>query len=130
MTTKACIVCTGNTGGDAIELRRGRGKHGTELPVEADTLLARSSHTEFSVGPEGMWIHLTGTHGDESYFGDIEVRVEAPEWKPPSDEALGRDAYAAYCEAVGGTSYTDTPLPSWEQLGERQKKGWAAASLP
>ena len=30
-------------------------------------------------------------------------------------------AYAAYCAAVGGKTFDDRPLPTFEQLGDRQK---------
>ena len=43
---------------------------------------------------------------------------------------MGRAAYAAYCEAVGGTTYDGKPLPAFDDLDERQQKGWAAAALP
>ena len=37
-------------------------------------------------------------------------------------------AYAAYCAAVGGKTFDDRPLPTFEQLGDRQKDGWLAAA--
>ena len=36
--------------------------------------------------------------------------------------------YAAYCAAVGGTKFDGTPLPTFDELGERQKAGWEAAA--
>ncbi len=37
-------------------------------------------------------------------------------------------AWDAYAEAVGGKTFDDKPLPSWEELGDRQKAGWQAAA--
>lgn len=42
-------------------------------------------------------------------------------------KTLGQTAYEAYCDGVGGKTFDDKPLPTWEQLGERQKAGWEAA---
>lgn len=36
--------------------------------------------------------------------------------------------YAAYCAAVGGTTFDGRPLPTFDQLGDRQKDGWAAVA--
>lgn len=36
--------------------------------------------------------------------------------------------YLAYCAAVGGKTFNDQPLPTFEQLGDRQKEGWKAAA--
>ena len=41
---------------------------------------------------------------------------------------LGESAYAAYCKAVGGTTFDGKPLPTFQQLGERQQAGWAKAA--
>ncbi len=45
-----------------------------------------------------------------------------------SFEQLGQAAYAAYCKAVGGTTFDGKPLPSFSQIGERQQAGWVEAS--
>ena len=36
-------------------------------------------------------------------------------------------AWAAYARAVGGKTFDGKPLPTWEQLGEVQKRGWVEA---
>ena len=43
-------------------------------------------------------------------------------------DALPRQAWNAYREAVGGLAYDGKPLPDWEQLGERQRIGWRVAA--
>lgn len=50
-----------------------------------------------------------------------------------SFEQLAQSAYAAYCKAVGGTAFDSTlqqpkPLPTYQQLGQRQQAGWVAAT--
>lgn len=40
----------------------------------------------------------------------------------------GQRAYDAYCGKVGGTTYDGKPLPTWDELGERQRVGWEAAA--
>ena len=39
----------------------------------------------------------------------------------------GRAAYARYSKAVGGKTFDGRPMPAWDELGEKQKKGWMAA---
>ena len=39
-----------------------------------------------------------------------------------------RIAWKAYAETVGGTTFDNKPLPSFDDLGERQKVGWKAAA--
>lgn len=50
--------------------------------------------------------------------------------KPTNEgyEQEGQDAWRAYAAEVGGTAYNGEPLPTWEQLGERQRNGWRAAA--
>lgn len=40
-------------------------------------------------------------------------------------EEFGKFAYESYCESVK-TTFDNRTLPTWEQLGERQKEGWNA----
>lgn len=40
----------------------------------------------------------------------------------------GAIAYAAYASAVGGTAHDGRPLPTYEELGDRQRDGWEAAA--
>jgi hypothetical protein len=42
--------------------------------------------------------------------------------------SAGSLCYAAYCAAVGGTTFNDQPLPTFDELGDRQKAGWEAAA--
>ncbi|MET8982150.1 hypothetical protein ABZX85_41860 [Streptomyces sp. NPDC004539] len=44
----------------------------------------------------------------------------------PSD--LGRRAYTAYGEAVGGLTHDGRILPTWEDLGEQIQTAWMAAA--
>lgn len=44
------------------------------------------------------------------------------------NEQLARIAWDAYAVAVGGKTFDGKPLPTYEQLGETQKAGWAAAA--
>lgn len=39
-----------------------------------------------------------------------------------------KNAYTAYVAKVGGTTFDGRPLPTFEELGDRQKEGWAAAA--
>lgn len=39
-----------------------------------------------------------------------------------------KNTYAAYVKAVGGTTFDGRPLPTFEELGDRQKAGWQAAA--
>lgn len=43
----------------------------------------------------------------------------------PSD---GQIAWEAYAKAVGGLTYDGKPLPTWDELGDRQKEGWEKAA--
>lgn len=43
--------------------------------------------------------------------------------------SAGAVAYAAYCVGVGGLTFDNKPLPTFEQLGERQRAGWEAAAV-
>ena len=36
--------------------------------------------------------------------------------------------YEAYAEKVGGATFDGNPLPKFEDLGDRQKDGWAASA--
>ncbi len=42
--------------------------------------------------------------------------------------ASGQAAYAVYSKAVGGTTFDDRPLPSFDQLGQRQQAAWQAVA--
>ena len=42
--------------------------------------------------------------------------------------SLGQKAYEAYCAAVGGTTFDGKPLPTFQELGDRQRAGWEAAA--
>ena len=46
-----------------------------------------------------------------------------------TNESLGKTAYAAYTEAVGGTTWDDKPMPMWDELNDRQRDGWIAAAV-
>ena len=41
-----------------------------------------------------------------------------------SKKASGQMAYSVYAAAVGGTTFDNRPLPTFEQLGERQQQAW------
>jgi hypothetical protein len=43
-------------------------------------------------------------------------------------DALGQIAWEAYAKAVGGKSFDDKPLPTWDELGDRQRHGWGVAA--
>ena len=43
-------------------------------------------------------------------------------------EQLGRRAFDAYTAAVGGTTYDGHPISPWEELEDRQRRGWIAAA--
>jgi hypothetical protein len=47
---------------------------------------------------------------------------------PQQENTLGKTAYAAYCEAVGGQTHDGQPTPAWENLGPRIQNGWRAAA--
>lgn len=40
-----------------------------------------------------------------------------------------QSAWAAYAVAVGGKTFDGKPLPTWEQLGLPQRRGWVAAAI-
>jgi hypothetical protein len=37
-------------------------------------------------------------------------------------------AWEVYAKTVGGKTFDGKPLPTWNELGELQKKGWQAAA--
>jgi hypothetical protein len=39
-------------------------------------------------------------------------------------EDLTQHAYAAYVEAVGGTTWDGKPIPKWNEIKDRQREGW------
>ena len=41
----------------------------------------------------------------------------------------GQIAYEAYCVGVGGKTFDDKELPTWEELGERQKNWWGKVGI-
>lgn len=43
-------------------------------------------------------------------------------------DGLARSAYDAYGRAVGYKNFQGKPMPEWDQLGEKVKAGWRAAS--
>ena len=43
-------------------------------------------------------------------------------------QELGKLAWDTYAETVGGTTFDGKPLPTWEELGQRQRDGWTAAA--
>ena len=45
------------------------------------------------------------------------------------NKSLGQIGYEAYCVGVGGKTHDDRPLPTWNELDERQKRGWEDASI-
>ena len=45
-----------------------------------------------------------------------------------SNSTSGRQAYNVYAAQVGGTTFDDRPLPTFDQLGERQQKAWQAVA--
>lgn len=51
----------------------------------------------------------------------------------PENEALARDMYDAYCEAVGGKAFNGDPLPNsnkffTDQRKEKQSNAWIVAA--
>lgn len=40
---------------------------------------------------------------------------------------IGRNAYNAFCAAVGGQTFDGKPLPNWAELDAQRQAGWAAA---
>ena len=46
---------------------------------------------------------------------------------PYRSERDGRAAYARYSKAVGGKIFDGRDMPTWDALGETQKRGWMAA---
>jgi len=45
-----------------------------------------------------------------------------------TEQTEAKAAWKAYAVAVGGKTFDGKPLPTWDELGERQKKGWIAAA--
>lgn len=43
-------------------------------------------------------------------------------------KTLGQHAWEEYVIAVGGKTYDDKPLPTWYDLGVRQREGWDRAA--
>lgn len=43
--------------------------------------------------------------------------------------SLGRTAFEAYVESVGGTTYDGGHIPAWEKLTDAVRQGWSAAAL-
>lgn len=46
-----------------------------------------------------------------------------------SPEDLARGAYAAYGDSVGGLNYQGLPMPTFENLTDKIRSAWIAASL-
>lgn len=44
-----------------------------------------------------------------------------------TEERDGRTAYTAYRDEVGGIAYDGGPIPAWEDLPDRARRGWLAA---
>ena len=49
-----------------------------------------------------------------------------PEPRSPAEH--GQQAYQRYTAGVGGTTFDGKPLPTWDDLGDRQKAGWCATA--
>ena len=43
-------------------------------------------------------------------------------------KSLGQLAWEAYAKSVGGLTFDGKPLPTWLELGDRQRLGWEAAA--
>ena len=43
-------------------------------------------------------------------------------------KSLGQLAWEAYSRGVGGLTFDEKPLPTWLELGERQRQGWEAVA--
>lgn len=65
-------------------------------------------------------IRVEAVHKGQS-VGQVEVIT----WHDA--ETRAREAYVCYGDAVGWTTYDGHGLPLFEELGDRQKAGWAAA---
>lgn len=48
---------------------------------------------------------------------------------PPDPAYMGKRAFDAYCQSVGGKTFDDKPIMPWSELAERQKNGWIAAAM-
>lgn len=44
-----------------------------------------------------------------------------------TEERDGRTAYTAYRDEVGGVAHDGGPIPAWEDLPDRARRGWLAA---
>lgn len=64
----------------------------------------------------------------------VSAEVTAPTYLTPEDiwhstdfEQHAADSYAAYVQAVGGTTWDGKPIPNWFEIKARQRNGWRAA---
>ena len=39
---------------------------------------------------------------------------------------IAREAFNAYSEACGGVTYSGAPMPTWAELDDRARRGYAA----
>lgn len=44
------------------------------------------------------------------------------------EKELGQVAFEAYCSQVGGITFDNRPIPTWENLSESVQNGWRAAA--
>jgi hypothetical protein len=57
-----------------------------------------------------------------------EGAAAAPDGPTEQEIADGRFAYAAYAtpEGAGDKTWDDRPMPTWDEMGDRQRAGWIA----
>ena len=63
------------------------------------------------------------------YIGEVDVLAYERPFEGTSDALrAGIGAFERYRAAVGGTAHDGRPIPRWDQLEERQQRGWMAAA--
>lgn len=55
--------------------------------------------------------------GDRAFASSADAEAE-----------LGRVAFDAYAASVNGTTHDGRPIPTWEEVGDTVRDGWAAAA--
>ena len=119
MTASIRIVNDGNCEGDRVVVATC--PHGTDYTKRFELALGEVSERMGAAG----FIQLESVHEGPSVGT---VRVHAIKPGDAEGVAAGVSAYERYCAGVGGTTFDGRALPTWSELGDRQKAGWLAAA--
>ena len=120
MTASVRIVNDGNCEGDVVRIKQ----RFTDTRPWLDRGELKLGEVSERMSADGE-LKLESVHQGPS-IGNVHVITIKP--GDAEGVAAGVSAYERYCAGVGGTTFDGRALPTWHELGNRQKAGWIAAA--